>query len=174
MSYLSMDSLSKCYLYFTQHLLVHFYCSNCFHFAPFLPFLMFVDTMACILYMYMKWDNHVALNAYWWSCCQMGNSLEAYRAAIGLFHAHTRKSNRPINFSAYSYKDICLTNLRCSFLLAALLCLQSLSLNINAVFLLFVLTFILMVGNVEINPGPPRTKLLRFTKCHFRQNNFSL
>jgi hypothetical protein len=36
----------------------------------------------------------------------MGNSLEAYRAAIGLFHAHTRKSNRPINFSAYSYKDI--------------------------------------------------------------------
>jgi hypothetical protein len=163
--------------YFTQHsvdLLVHFYCSNCFNFARFLPFLMFVDTMACILYMYMKWDNHVALNAYWWSCCQMGNSLEAYRAAIGLFHAHTRKSNRPINFSAYSYKDICLTNLRCSFLLAALLCLQSLSLNINAVFLLFVLTFILMVGNVEINPGPPRTKLLRFTKCHFRQNNFSL
>ena len=84
----------------------------------------------------------------------MGNSLEAYRAAIGLFHAHTRKSNRPINFSAYSYKDIFLIDLPCSFLFAALLCLQSLNPNVNAVFLLFILTFILMVGNVETNPGP--------------------
>jgi len=73
--------------------------------------------------------------------------------AIGLFHAHTRKSNRPINFSAYSYKDIFLTNLRCSFLFASLLCLQSLNPNVNAVFL-FVLTFILMVDNVETNPVP--------------------
>jgi hypothetical protein len=56
---------------------------------------------------------------------KIGNNLDAYRAAIGLFHAHTRKSNRPINFSTYPYKDIFLTNLRCSFLFAALLCLQS-------------------------------------------------
>jgi hypothetical protein len=84
----------------------------------------------------------------------MGNSLEAYRAATGLFHAHTRKSNRPVNVSVYSYKDICMTNLRCSFLFAALLCLQSLNPNVNAVFLLFILAFILMVGNVETNPGP--------------------
>ena len=84
----------------------------------------------------------------------MGNSLEAYRAAIGLFHAHTRKSNRPIIFSAYSYKDIFLTNLRCSFLFAALLCLQNLNPNVNAEFLLFILTFISMVGNIETNQGP--------------------
>jgi hypothetical protein len=83
----------------------------------------------------------------------MGNSLEAYRAAIGLFHAHTRKSNSPIIFSAYACKDIFLTNLRCSFLFAALLCLQSLNPNVNAEFLLFILTLIFMVDNIETNPG---------------------
>ena len=81
-------------------------------------------------------------------------SLEGHWAAIGLFHAHTRKSNSPINFSAYSCKDIFLTNLRCSFLFGALLFLQSLNPNVNAEFLLFILTFIFMVGNIETNPGP--------------------
>jgi hypothetical protein len=36
----------------------------------------------------------------------------------------------------------------------SLLVLQSLSPNVNVVFLLFVLHFILMIGNVELNPGP--------------------
>ena len=35
-----------------------------------------------------------------------------------------------------------------------LLVLQSLNPNVNVVFLLFVLHFILMIGNVELNPGP--------------------
>ena len=83
----------------------------------------------------------------------MGNSLEGHWAAIGLFHAHMRKSNSPIIFSAYACKDIFLTNLRCSFLFAALLCLQSLNPNVNAEFLLFILTLIFMVGNIETNPG---------------------
>jgi hypothetical protein len=36
----------------------------------------------------------------------------------------------------------------------SLLVLQSLNPNVNVVFLLFVLHFILMIGNVELNPGP--------------------
>ena len=84
----------------------------------------------------------------------MGNSLEAYRVAVGMFHCHTRKLIRPKDFRADTYQDILLTNLRCSFHFAALLCLQSFNPNANALFLLFVLNFILLIGNIESNPGP--------------------
>ena len=47
-----------------------------------------------------------------------------------------------------------MTSLCCSFLFAALLCLQNLNPSVNAEFLLFILTFISMVGNIETNPGP--------------------
>ena len=52
---------------------------------------------------------------------------------------------------------ILFTNLRCSFHFAAFLCLQSLNPNTNALFLLFVLNFILLIGNIESNPGPSST-----------------
>ena len=55
---------------------------------------------------------------------------------------------------ADSYRNILLTNLRCSFLFVSLLVLQSLNPNVNVVFLSFVLHFILLIGNVELNPGP--------------------
>ena len=84
----------------------------------------------------------------------MGNSLDAYRAAIGMFNLRHRKSNGPIDFRAETYQEILLTNLRCSFHFVALLILQSLNPNVNAVFLLYTLCFILMIGNIEKNPGP--------------------
>jgi hypothetical protein len=40
------------------------------------------------------------------------------------------------------------------FVSDSLLVLQSLNPNVNVVFLLFVLHFILMIGNVELNPDP--------------------
>jgi len=85
----------------------------------------------------------------------MGNSLEAYRSAIGMFYNCSRISSRKcVLVQADSYRNILLTNLRCSFLFVSLLVLQSLNPNVNIVFILFVLHFILMIGNVELNPGP--------------------
>jgi hypothetical protein len=84
----------------------------------------------------------------------MGNSLEAYRSAIGMFYNCSRISSKCVLVQADSYRNILLTNLRCSFLFVSLLVLQSLNPNVNVVFLLFVLHFILMIGNVELNPGP--------------------
>ena len=86
----------------------------------------------------------------------MGNDLVLYRAAIGLFN--TRKRGRIENHSycngPTTYQEILLTNFRCSFHTVALTVLHSINPNINVVFLLFVLHFILLVGNVEQNPGP--------------------
>lgn len=87
----------------------------------------------------------------------MGNCIEQYRAAIGLFNlrdysfktvCYTSKSND------YSMTEILLTNFRCSFLVVSLCILQSLSPNINIIFLLFVLEHVLIIGNIETNPGP--------------------
>jgi hypothetical protein len=86
----------------------------------------------------------------------MGNSLEAYRSVIGMFYNCSRISSKCVLVQADSYRNILLTNLRCSFLFVSLLVLQSLNPNVNVVFLLFVLHFILMIGNVELNPGPSR------------------
>jgi hypothetical protein len=47
-----------------------------------------------------------------------------------------------------------LTNLRCSSLVLSLFLLQSTIPEINIVFLLFVLQFILIIGDVETHPGP--------------------
>ena len=48
----------------------------------------------------------------------MGNSIEDYRAAIGLFHIRIKGNRRPFkfNFPVYSYQEILLTNFRCTFL----------------------------------------------------------
>jgi hypothetical protein len=52
-----------------------------------------------------------------------------------------------------TFHDILITNLRCSFLFASLLILQSLNPKVNVAFILFVLHFLLLVGNIESNPG---------------------
>ena len=84
----------------------------------------------------------------------MGNNLNAYRAAIGLFHACKMSLNIGYDSRSDTFPDILITNLRCSFLFASLLILQSLSLKVNVAFILFVLHFILLIGNIESNPGP--------------------
>ena len=84
----------------------------------------------------------------------MGNSIESYRAAIGLFYLKKRNLYRPTDFRADTYQDILLTNLRCTFLVVSLFILQSIHPKIDIVFLLFVLQYILIIGNVELNPGP--------------------
>jgi hypothetical protein len=58
------------------------------------------------------------------------------------------------NFPVYAYQEILLTNFRCTFLVVSLSLLQSLHPNIDIIFLLFVLQYILIIGNVEVNPGP--------------------
>lgn len=56
--------------------------------------------------------------------------------------------------SCTSILEILLTNCRYTFLVASLTILQSVNPNIDIVFLLFVLHFTLIIGNVEVNPGP--------------------
>ena len=53
-----------------------------------------------------------------------------------------------------SILQILLTNFRCTFLVASLIVLQRVNPNIDIVFLLFVLHFTLIIGNVEVNTGP--------------------
>jgi hypothetical protein len=84
----------------------------------------------------------------------MGNSLEEYRAAIGIFHSHTCRLCGPFVIRTDNYLNIFRTNLRCSLFFVCLLLLQGLNPNVNALFLLFTLHFILLVGNIESNPGP--------------------
>ena len=52
--------------------------------------------------------------------------------------------------SCTSILEILLTNFRCTFLVASLTVLQSVNPNIDMVFLLFAL----IIGYVEVNPGP--------------------
>ena len=84
----------------------------------------------------------------------MGNNLDAYRAAIGLFHACKTSLNIGYDSRSDTFPDILITNLRCSFLFASLLILQSLNPKVYAALILFVLHFLLLVGNIESNPGP--------------------
>jgi hypothetical protein len=84
----------------------------------------------------------------------MGNSLEAYRSAIDMLYNCSGISCKCVLVQADSHRNILLTNVRCSLLFVSLLVLQSLNPNVNVVFLLFVLHFILVIGNVELNPGP--------------------
>ena len=86
----------------------------------------------------------------------MGDCIDDYRAAIGLFHIRITGNRSPfkVNFPVYTYQEILLTNFRCTFLVVSLSLLQSLNSNIDIVVLLFVLQYILIVGNVEVNPGP--------------------
>jgi hypothetical protein len=80
----------------------------------------------------------------------MGNNLDA----IGLFHACKMSLNIGYDSRSDTFHDILITNLRCSFLFASLLILQSLNPKVNVAFFLFVLHFLLLVGNIESNPGP--------------------
>jgi hypothetical protein len=85
---------------------------------------------------------------------QMGNNLDVYGAAIGLFHACKMSLNIGYDSHSDTFHDILFTNLRCSFLFASLLILQSLNPKVNVAFILFVLHFLLLVGNIESNPVP--------------------
>jgi hypothetical protein len=68
----------------------------------------------------------------------MGNNLDAYRAAIGLFRACKMSLNIGYDSHSDTFHDILITNLRCSFLFASLLILQSLNPKVNVAFILFV------------------------------------
>jgi hypothetical protein len=76
------------------------------------------------------------------------------RAAIGLFQACQMSLNIGYDSRSDTFHDILITNLRYSFLFASLLILQSLNPKVNVAFILFVLHFILLIGNIESNPGP--------------------
>ena len=88
----------------------------------------------------------------------MGNCIDDYRAAIELFHIRITGNRRPFKFNfpvhVYTYQEILITNFRCTFLVVSLSLLQSLNPNIDIVFLLFVLQYILIIGSVEVNAGP--------------------
>ena len=71
-----------------------------------------------------------------------------------MFYNCSRISCKCVLVQADSHRNILLTNLRFSLLIVSLLILQSLNRNVNVVFLLFILHFILMIGNVELNPDP--------------------
>ena len=71
-----------------------------------------------------------------------------------MFHSHTCRLYGPFVIRTDTYLNIFRTNLRCSLLFVCLLLLQGLNPNVNALFLLFTLQFILLVGNIESNPGP--------------------
>ena len=70
----------------------------------------------------------------------MGNCIDDYWAAIGLFHIRITGNRRPfkINFPVhvYTYQEILITNFRCTYLVVSLSLLQSLNPNIDIVFLL--------------------------------------
>ena len=85
---------------------------------------------------------------------QMGSNLDAYKAAIGLFNACKTSLNIGYDSRPDTFHDILTTNLRSSFLFPSLLILQSLNRKVNVAFILFALHFILLVGNIESNPGP--------------------
>ena len=51
---------------------------------------------------------------------QMGNNLDVYGAAIGLFHACKMSLNIGYDSRSDTFHDILITNLRCSFLFASL------------------------------------------------------
>ena len=74
----------------------------------------------------------------------MGNNLDAYRAAIRLFHACKMSLNIGYDSRSDTFHDILITNLRCSFLFASLLILQSLNPKVNVAFILFVLHFFII------------------------------
>ena len=88
----------------------------------------------------------------------MDNCIDDYMASIGLFQMRITGNRRPFNVNfpvhVYTYQEILITNFRCTFLVVSLSLLQSLNPNIDLVFLLFVLQYILIIGNVEVNAGP--------------------
>ena len=95
----------------------------------------------------------------------MGNSIEDYRAAIGLFNTKKRCLYGLVNCWAESYQQIMLINLQCSALVLSLFLLQSTIPEINIVFLLYVLQFILIIGDVETHPVALFTKILTIKNC---------
>lgn len=88
----------------------------------------------------------------------MGNSIEDYRAAIGSFHMTRKKTFNFFDCRSRSYYEILINNLRCTCLIFSLFLLQSVNPNIDIVFLFFVLHLILIIGNIETNPGPCEMK----------------
>ena len=84
----------------------------------------------------------------------MGNDIECNRAAIALFNVCKWNHVRSYTRSCTSILEILLTNFTCTFLVASLTVLQRVNANIDIVFLLFVIHFTLIIGNVEVNPGP--------------------
>jgi hypothetical protein len=74
--------------------------------------------------------------------------------AIGLFNTKKRCMYGLVNVRAESYQTIMLINLQWSALVLFLFLLQSTIPEINIVFLLYVLQFILIIGDVETHLGP--------------------
>jgi hypothetical protein len=66
----------------------------------------------------IKWSEKSKNNAFTFGFrpSPMGNSLEEYRAAIGIFHSHTCRLCEPFVIRTDTYLNIFRTNLRCSLL----------------------------------------------------------
>ena len=84
----------------------------------------------------------------------MDCDIQRYRTAIGQFNCIRIKQNGFLSKINKFYFDIFKVNLKCTVTVLALTLLQSTLPNIDIVFLLIVLHFILMFGNIENNPGP--------------------
>ena len=84
----------------------------------------------------------------------MSNDIECNRAAITLFNLCKWNHVSSYKRSCSSILEILLTNFTCTFLVASLTVLQKVNPNIDIVFLLFVLHFTFIIGNVEVNSGP--------------------
>jgi hypothetical protein len=78
---------------------------------------------------------------------QMGNNLDAYRAAIGLFHACKISLNIGYDSHSDTFHDILITNLRCSFLFAPW-CFSYCPSNILFVTILLVVNIIVLLRDV--------------------------
>jgi hypothetical protein len=78
----------------------------------------------------------------------MGNSIEDYRAAIGLFNSKKRCLYGLVNFRAESYQQIILINLQCSALVLSLFIL-------HMEIYLSTLLLVMFTGGFELYvPGP--------------------
>jgi hypothetical protein len=77
----------------------------------------------------------------------MGNDIECYRTAIGLFNLCKWNHVRSYKRSCTSILEILLTNFRCTFLVASLTVLQTVNPNIDSSLFRILRIFILQIAS---------------------------
>ena len=101
----------------------------------------------------------------------MGNDIVQHRAAIGLFNCRVNKQ-QSLQIVTDGFRDIFLTNIRCTFAYSFLALFQCLNPRVNIIFVLMVIQMLLIIGNVERNPGPE--SILNQTVQSFGTNFISI